>query len=426
MNVQSNRTVPYDECASCGQKGHWQNDSVCPNYGNRASRQTEVAQNNENQNTAETAVETSIKQTNCTRISMLSVSNSDTTVTSEKGNKVISRDIAVQQPSKARVYLTVSFQGKVTSALIDTGATHSVVGHVLVNDAEIQTTTLRLHAASGVTIKVLGCVQTKVVIGDESIPVTLLVTDELNELVLGLDWLRANKCDWHFKTNTVTIRNRRYPLGYSNGDNEKEEQVEIIKVKGTATQPNKVKGYIPGIHYEARPWKSQAEIDAAFEDNLRIFEGILERSGLLKTAEKNVPPDDNHWLLHESPFCCSDRVDEGLEIPSQEFQSKNNRASERLVSTLDAQTVSDSQGLSKGVVASSTETVITKKFGNIEPKAQISQMTSKAETDVQQDMQEQLPNFDDEQLSMGIVQHEVTTTMSRMIFKMNSRTRKLN
>ena len=30
MNVQLNRTVPYDECASCGQKGHWRHDSYAP------------------------------------------------------------------------------------------------------------------------------------------------------------------------------------------------------------------------------------------------------------------------------------------------------------------------------------------------------------------------------------------------------------
>ena len=40
----------------------------------------------------------------------------------------------------------------------------------------------------------------------------LLVSDEVDEIMLGIVWLTENKCSWHFKQGQVEVQGRKVPL----------------------------------------------------------------------------------------------------------------------------------------------------------------------------------------------------------------------
>jgi len=40
----------------------------------------------------------------------------------------------------------------------------------------------------------------------------LLVSDEVEEIMLGIDWLTENRCKWHFVERQVKIKGRMIPL----------------------------------------------------------------------------------------------------------------------------------------------------------------------------------------------------------------------
>ena len=39
-----------------------------------------------------------------------------------------------------------------------------------------------------------------------------LVTDHVDEIILGLDWLKAKGADWNFRTGKLTVHGQMYQL----------------------------------------------------------------------------------------------------------------------------------------------------------------------------------------------------------------------
>ena len=61
-----------------------------------------------------------------------------------------------------------------------------------------------LSAANGTSIPILGAVT--------DIEIEGLVTDHVDEVILGLDWLQAKKADWNFRTGKLSVDGQVYQL----------------------------------------------------------------------------------------------------------------------------------------------------------------------------------------------------------------------
>jgi predicted aspartyl protease len=58
----------------------------------------------------------------------------------------------------------------------------------------------------------LGQVRTDVQLGDLSLDTVALVSDEMPEIYLGLDWIKKHGVNWDFVSNEVKIRGRRFVM----------------------------------------------------------------------------------------------------------------------------------------------------------------------------------------------------------------------
>lgn len=116
------------------------------------------------------------------------------------------------------VYVRASINGHPRTCLIDTGSEVSIVPACYVEGLEMQPSTRTLLAANGTAIRVLG---------ELNVPLrfwrgfylntSFLVSDQIVEPILGMEWLRAHRCHIGFGTGALFVGRKRIPLVMGNG-----------------------------------------------------------------------------------------------------------------------------------------------------------------------------------------------------------------
>jgi len=71
---------------------------------------------------------------------------------------------------------------------------------------------LKLYAANETAIPILGQATLKVKLGIIEMDVRFVVTDNLEEVLFGYDWLSQHECQWDFKGNFIVIDGIRFQL----------------------------------------------------------------------------------------------------------------------------------------------------------------------------------------------------------------------
>ena len=69
----------------------------------------------------------------------------------------------------------------------------------------LQPTEQCLYAANGTSIPLLGQVQIQLGVKAAVMPTTVLVSDEIGELILGIDWLTTHNCRWDFGNRSIEV-----------------------------------------------------------------------------------------------------------------------------------------------------------------------------------------------------------------------------
>ena len=105
----------------------------------------------------------------------------------------------------SEAYLEVRLHSKMIYALLDTGCENTVIGRRLLTNVELQPTTQKLFNASGTEMKLLGEVELRLKVGNYWSTVRAVVTESINELILGLEWIKQNHCTWDFTSGRIEI-----------------------------------------------------------------------------------------------------------------------------------------------------------------------------------------------------------------------------
>jgi predicted aspartyl protease len=117
---------------------------------------------------------------------------------------------------RTEVYLSAELHkgGKVihVDVTLDTGSVYSVLPAKYACDSWLRPTGVKLVAANGTNISVCGRACVKFTVGDVTLSAEVLVSDSVDEFLLGLHWLRENSCLWNFATSTIAIRGREVKL----------------------------------------------------------------------------------------------------------------------------------------------------------------------------------------------------------------------
>jgi len=87
-----------------------------------------------------------------------------------------------------------------------------------VNTDSLHETTHTLSAANGTPIPLLGEITLPIHIGSYSTSVTGLVSEHIEEVMLGIDWLTANNVVWEFGDARIKIGNKLHNLSVQRGN----------------------------------------------------------------------------------------------------------------------------------------------------------------------------------------------------------------
>jgi hypothetical protein len=157
------RRVRYDECRNCGKTGHWARE--CPLAAASAASTQEPRQNE-----LQTKVVTSSRKT------------------------------------KTAVYLPFEYKGKRYQALLDSGCDVSVMGRTALPELAYESNKQQLTAANSSPIQVLGSTVVPLVVAGVTMEYKFLVSDQIDEIILGADWLIDYRCQWNFEDSLLLIK----------------------------------------------------------------------------------------------------------------------------------------------------------------------------------------------------------------------------
>jgi len=98
-----------------------------------------------------------------------------------------------QKTTVPEIYIEVEICDQIHKCLLDTGCDHSIIPRKLVPTATLEPASVSVKAANGSVINILGHMTIKFSIKGVHLKADLLVADDVDEYMLGLDWLTAQK-----------------------------------------------------------------------------------------------------------------------------------------------------------------------------------------------------------------------------------------
>ena len=114
------------------------------------------------------------------------------------------------EEKRKKVYLTISTLNKKMQVLLDTGCAHSVIGKNVIPDVKLEKSDIRLYTADGNELTILGETTFHFHVGGKPLSAKVIVTNEISELILGIDWLTRNCREWNFDVGVVNINNQYF------------------------------------------------------------------------------------------------------------------------------------------------------------------------------------------------------------------------
>ena len=75
----------------------------------------------------------------------------------------------------------------------------------VIPDLKLKPTTQKLYAANGMGIALLGEVELTMTMSGHTVTDAVVVSEEVDDLILGIDWLGRHRCRWSFAQNLIEI-----------------------------------------------------------------------------------------------------------------------------------------------------------------------------------------------------------------------------
>jgi len=109
-------------------------------------------------------------------------------------------------------YMEVEICNQTQKCILDTGCDHSLILRKLGPTATLKPAPVDVTAANCSAINMLGHMTINFSIQGKPLEAYLLVADDVDEFMLGFDWLTAEKARWDFNAKTLTLHGRTVPL----------------------------------------------------------------------------------------------------------------------------------------------------------------------------------------------------------------------
>jgi len=102
----------------------------------------------------------------------------------------------------------MTLMGKVVPCLVDSGCDVTIVPKNLTDrykTLDVRASTRLIWAANNTSIQINGETELPFMLGKRCLWTPVLVSEDVKEIMLGIDWLEHHKCIWDFCTGHLTI-----------------------------------------------------------------------------------------------------------------------------------------------------------------------------------------------------------------------------
>jgi len=110
--------------------------------------------------------------------------------------------------NKSETYVDVTMRGHTFQAMLDSGCEMSICPLRMCSSAKIVPVQTKLFAANETPITVLGLTRVFFEIDGMPLYADMLVSDDVQEFLLGFSFLKQNECEWLFAQNRIVIKGR--------------------------------------------------------------------------------------------------------------------------------------------------------------------------------------------------------------------------
>ena len=105
----------------------------------------------------------------------------------------------------SETYMDVNIGGCIVPCQIDSGCDYSVIPRRLIPNVVLKPTAIELTAANSTPISVLGMYCLHFVVQNMQLHADVLVSDTIDEFLLGYNWLKQWNCQWDFHKSLLSI-----------------------------------------------------------------------------------------------------------------------------------------------------------------------------------------------------------------------------
>ena len=132
-----------------------------------------------------------------------------TTDEAVQGAFVVNR--ALRNKSK-EAYIELEIERQHCVCLLDTKSDVTLFPEPMVKGYQLRESDIELLAANGTRIPVIGTVTVRAKLGGRTITMYGLVSEHIQEVILGLDWLESQGANWNFCEGKLTIGQETHVL----------------------------------------------------------------------------------------------------------------------------------------------------------------------------------------------------------------------
>jgi len=106
---------------------------------------------------------------------------------------------------RAHVYLRMQLFGKRVLCLLDSSCELTLVPRSVVRSGQVAESSKRVWAANGIELAIDGEIELPLWLQGRCVPTRALVSADIEEIMLGVDWLQTHKCVWDFANSKLHV-----------------------------------------------------------------------------------------------------------------------------------------------------------------------------------------------------------------------------
>ena len=198
------------------------------------------------------------------------------------------RGVSQLDKHRGHVYVDLRINGQKYQSLLDTGCDISIIPADLVYRCNIIDTDQKVLAANSTEIPILGRTTLRAKLGEQDVEIDGLVSEHVNDIMIGIEWLQINRVIWNFAEGEITLNGTKYQLSPSKRG-ERPWCRRVVLAEDQTIPPRSQLDLNTKVVYDTLRATQGNEIEAWATENRELQPDVLVARTMVPDRPGNVP-----------------------------------------------------------------------------------------------------------------------------------------